>query len=268
MRMRRVLSSLQNGIRVMAGSKDIDIAKENLSNELHKQSGGALAAYRGKVLGNKAGFLELLRFELAAVFCQNLGGGLGYLLRKKILGPLFLTCGKSLILGKGIVLRKPGHIILGDNVAIDDFVMLDGCCEEEPAIRIGDNAIVSKGSVIQAKTGPLSIGDNCDIGAHTVLTSVSGITLASSVLIAGNCYIGGARYHLDNLNTPIMGQGIYSRGPISIGEGSWIGASATILDGVTIGKGCVIGAGSLVTADIPDYGVAVGVPARVIRSRA
>jgi len=249
----------------MAGSKDI--SKENLSNELHGKSGGALAAYRGKVLGNKASFLQLLRFELAAVFCMNLGGGLGYLLRKKMLAPLFQRCGKSLILGKGLVLRKPGHIMLGDNVAIDDFVMLDGCCEEEPAIRIGDNAVVSKGCVIQAKTGSLFVGENCDIGAHTVLTSVSGISLAPSVLIAANCYIGGARYHFEDMAAPIMNQGIYSRGPISIGEGSWIGASATILDGVTIGKGCVIGAGSLVTADIPDYGVAVGVPAKVIRSR-
>ncbi len=64
-----------------------------------------------------------------------------------------------------------------------------------------------------------------------------------------------------------MDQGIYSRGPISIGEGTWIGASATILDGVSIGRGCVIGAGSLVTANIPDYSIAVGVPAKVIRIR-
>lgn len=249
----------------MTGSKNI--AKENLSNELHGKSGGALSAYRGKVLGSGAGFLQLIRFELAAMFCQNLGGGLGYLVRKKMLAPLFQGCGKSLILGKGIVLRKPGHIVIGNNVAIDDYVMLDGCCEETPAIRIGDNAIISKACVIQAKTGSLDIGINCDIGAHTVISSISGITLAPSVLIAGNCYIGGARYHLEDLNIPIMNQGIYSRGPVSIGEGSWVGASATILDGVTIGKGCVIGAGSLVTADIPDYGVAVGVPAKVIRTR-
>ncbi len=249
----------------MTGSNDI--VKENLSKQLHQKSGGALAAYRGKVLGESAGFLKLLRFEIAAIFCMNLGGGLGYLLRKKILSSLFQTCGKSLILGKGIILRKPGHIELGDNVAIDDFVMLDGCCEGDPAIKIGDNVIVSKSCVIQAKTGPLDIGDNCDIGAHTIISSVSSITLASSVLIAGNCYIGGARYHMDDLEVPIMNQGIYSRGSVSIGENSWIGASATILDGVKIGRGCVIGAGSLVTKDVPDFGVAVGVPAKVIRYR-
>lgn len=249
----------------MAGSNDIE--KENLSHELHHKGGGSLAAYQGKVLGSKARMGQLLRFELAALLCQNLGGGLGYLLRKKIISPLFQSCGKSLILGRGVILRKPGYVSLGDNVAIDDYVMLDGCCEEEPAVKIGNNTIISKACVIQAKTGSLEIGDNCDIGAHTIISSISKVTLAASVLVAGNCYIGGARYHLEDRSSPIMNQGIYSRGPVSIGEGSWIGASATVLDGVNIGKGCVIGAGALVTADIPDYGIAVGVPAKVIRLR-
>lgn len=249
----------------MDGCKDI--AKENLSAELHQSSGGALAAYRKKVLGSRAGIGHLLRYELMAVCCSNLGGGIGYLFRKKLMAPLFQSCGKSPIFGKGIVLRKPGHIILGHNIAIDDYVMLDGCCEEEVAIKIGDRTVISNGCVIQAKTGSLDIGNNCDIGAHTIISSISGITLAPSVLIAGNCYIGGARYHLEDIETPIMNQGIYSRGPISIGEGTWIGASATILDGVSIGQGCVIGAGSLVTADIPDYAIVVGVPAKVIRIR-
>ena len=249
----------------MAGFKNI--AKENLSAELHQSSGGSLAAYRKKVLGNRAGIGHLLRYELVAVCCSNLGGGLGYAARKMLMAPLFQSCGKSPIFGKGIVLRKPGHIILGHSIAIDDYVMLDGCCEEEPAITVGDRVVISNGCVIQAKTGPLDIGDNCDIGAHTIISSISRIKLAPSVLIAGNCYIGGARYHLEDREIPIMDQGIYSRGPISIGEGTWIGASATILDGVSIGRGCVIGAGSLVTANIPDYSIAVGVPARVIRTR-
>lgn len=64
-----------------------------------------------------------------------------------------------------------------------------------------------------------------------------------------------------------MYQGVYSRGAATVGDGTWIGASATILDGISIGRGCVIGAGSLVTKDIPDYGIAVGTPAKVIRFR-
>jgi len=244
-----------------------NIAKENLSAELYKKPGGALVAYRKKVVGSHVGLGHFLRYELAAVCCLGLGGAPGYIARKMLLPPLFQSCGKSPIFGKGIVLRKPGHIVLGNNIAIDDYVMLDGCCEKEPAVIVGDNVIISNGCVIQAKTGLLEIGDNCDIGAHTLISSIGGIILAPSVLIAGHCYIGGGRYHQDDKTTPIMDQGIYSRGPISIGEGAWIGASATILDGVSIGQGAVIGAGSLVTANIPDYSIAVGIPARVVAER-
>ncbi len=246
----------------MDGYKKVD--KGNLSAELYQKSGGPLTAYRKKVVGSRVGFGHFLQYEFAALFCLGMGGAPGYIARKIVLGPLFQSCGKRPIFGKGIVIRKPGHIVLGNNIAIDDYVMLDGCCEEEPAMTLGDNVIISNSCIIQAKAGPLIIADNCDIGAHTMISSISGITLAPSVLIAGNCYIGGGRYHHHDTTTPIMDQGIYSRGPISIGEGTWIGASATVLDGVSIGKGSVIGAGSLVTADIPDHSVAIGIPARIV----
>jgi len=243
-----------------------DVVKEDLSRQLH-QGGSAVSRYKQKVLGNKTSYLRLLQFELAQIFCANLGGGLGYLLRKLTFASLFQSCGSGLILGKGIIIRKPGNISLGSNIAIDDQTLLDGGTGADSCIRIGNNCFISKGSVIQAKTGYLDIGDGCDIGAHVFIGSIGGIVLGSHVLIAGNCYIGGARYHLESTVTPIMHQGIYSRGPITIGTGTWLGASVTILDGVTIGENCVIGAGSLVTKDIPNYATAVGSPARVIHIR-
>ena len=251
----------------MDGFKGFDIAKEKLTDELYQQPGGALAAYRKKVLGTEASTWDLLRYELFALFCANLGGGAGYLLRKITAARLFQQCGSRIILGRGLILRKPRYITIGSNTAIDDYVMLDACIGKDNAITIGDNVIISKGCVVQAKTGTLSIGDRCDIGVQTIITSASAITLEQSVLIAGNCYIGGARYPLEDTNKTIMEQGTYSRGPLSIGEGSWIGASSTVLDGVRIGKGCVIGAGSVVSRDIPDYAVAVGTPARVMKIR-
>jgi acetyltransferase-like isoleucine patch superfamily enzyme len=244
-----------------------EINKKNLSAELHESSDSALARYRKKVLGGGAGTLRLLQYELAGLACLNLGGGLGYLLRRIFFSSLFADCGKGVILGRGLMIRRPGQIKIGDQVAIDDFTLLDGGMENELAVTIGAGSIISKGCVVQAKTRPLVMGENCDIGAHVLLSSIGGIILGDAVLIAGNCYIGGGRYHTEDLARPIMDQGVYSRGPVKIGDGTWIGASATILDGVTIGTGCVVGAGALVTRDIPDYGVAVGAPARVIRYR-
>lgn len=243
-----------------------DVAKEVLAQQLH-QGGNPVSRYKAKVLGANKSYLRLFQFEFSQLFCSNLGGGLGYLLRKMTFASLFKRCGKGAIFGRGIILRTPANISIGSNVAIDDHILLDGGTGAECTMRIGDKVVISKGCVIQAKTGPLDIGDECDIGAHVLISSVGGLTLAPNVLIAGNCYIGGGRYHLDSQETPIMYQGIYSRGPIAIGKGTWIGASATILDGVKIGKGCVIGAGALVTKDIPDFAIAVGSPAKVIQQR-
>lgn len=243
-----------------------NVAKGVLAEQLH-QGGSSVSRYKRKVMGADSTTLELCRFEIAQLLFANLGGGLGYLLRKLSLASLFHSCGKGIIFGRAIVLRSPANISLGDSVAIDDQTLLDGGTGGDCRLRIGDKVVISKGCVIQAKAGPLDIGRECDIGAHVILSSVGGIKLAPNVLIAGNCYFGGGRYHLESLATPIMYQGIYSRGVITIGEGTWIGASVTVLDGVTIGKGCVIGAGSLVTGDIPDYAVAVGSPAKVIKTR-
>lgn len=244
----------------------VTVEKQILSEQLHK-GGSPLQRYKEKVLGRNASTVQLFRFECAQLLFANLGGGAGYLLRKLSLAPLFASCGGGLILGKGIILRNPGNIDIGDNVAVDDHTLLDGGTGENSALSIGSRTLVSKGCVIQGKTGPLVIGKECDIGAHVILSSISGLTLEDNVLIAGNCYIGGARYNLHDLKTPIMYQGIYTRGPVTIGANTWIGASATILDGVTIGKGCVVGAGSVVTKDIPDYAIVVGSPARVVGSR-
>lgn len=243
-----------------------NVIKEVLAQQLH-QGGNPISRYKGKVLGANKSYLRLVQFEFSQLFCSNLGGGLGYLLRRLSLASLFASCGKGAIFGKALILRTPANISIGNNVAIDDHSLVDGGTGPECTMRIGDKVVISKGCVIQAKTGLLEIGDECDIGAHVILSSVGGIMLAPNVLIAGNCYIGGGRYHLDSHETPIMYQGIYSRGPVRIGEGTWIGASATILDGVSIGRGCVIGAGALVTKDIPDYAIAVGSPAKIIQQR-
>ena len=242
------------------------IEKTLLGAQLH-QGGNPFFRYKNKVLGSDKGYLHLLQFELSQICFANLGGGAGYLARRLSLSSLFRECGSGLILGRGIILRRLAAISLGKNVAIDDHTLIDGGMESACRIDIGAGVIISKGSVIQAKNGPLEIGDECDIGAHTIISSAGGIFLAPNVLIAGNCYIGGARYNLDALDTPIMYQGVYSRGPIRVGEGTWIGASVNILDGVTIGKGCVVGAGSTVLKDIPDYSIAVGSPATVIKNR-
>ncbi len=255
-------------MRKDVSGKYIKIEKSSLHDDLHGSSSSAFARYRKKVLGGHAGTMQLVQYELANFLCMNTGGGLGYLLRRLMYSSLFESCGENVILGKGLVIRKPAQIVVGNLVSIDDYCQLDaGGVQQKNTINVGDGVLLSLGCILQTKTNPLVVGDNCAIGAYTILTSIGGIILGDSVLIAGNCYIGGGRYHLEDIDVPIAKQGLYSRGPVKIGDGSWIGASVTILDGVTIGKGCVIGAGSVVTKDIPDYAIALGSPAEVVRYR-
>lgn len=208
-----------------------------------------------------------LAYEFASLFLCNLGGGLGYLLRKMMYAKLFQAMGPGAIIGRGVVFRHPERIRLGRRVAVDDYVLLDASGAGPEGVQLGDEVIVSRNCILQGKTGPVVIGDKADIGANTVITAATGVYLAPSVLIAGNCYIGGSRYGTGRLDVPIMEQGWFSRGPVHIGAGSWLGAGAIVLDGVRIGQGCIVGAGAVVTKDLADYTVATGVPAAAVRRR-
>ena len=244
----------------------ITIDRQALSLELHNIRMSAMQRYKQKAAGD-LDWPGFIRYELANLCLVNMGGGLGYRLRNLFYGPIFRQLDAGVIIGRGVVVRHPRRISLGAQVAIDDNVLLDASGAGVEGLRLGKRAIVSRNCIVQGKTGPVAIGENTDIGVNTIITSVSGIFLEPSVLVAGNCYIGGSRYYAGRRDMPIMNQGWYSHGPIHIGEGSWIGAGVIVLDGVTIGKGCIVGAGAVVTRSLPDYSVSTGVPAKVIRYR-
>jgi acetyltransferase-like isoleucine patch superfamily enzyme len=248
---------------VSEGSK---IDKIPLVEQLHNNGGSAFSRYKCKAAGDLS-FMKLLVYELFHLVFANLGGAAGYLTRKILAGSLFQQVGSSLILGRGLVIRHPGKIRTGNNVAIDDYVFLDASGSGEKGVYLGDGVILSRNCVVQGKTGPVILENRVDVGCNTVFSSVSGITVGEATIIAGNCYIGGGRYIHDDPEMPIMDQGGYSHGPITVGPMGWIGAGAIILDGVTLGRGVIVGAGSVVTKDVPDFGVVAGVPAKLLRLR-
>jgi acetyltransferase-like isoleucine patch superfamily enzyme len=242
------------------------IPKTPLSEQLSRSGESALDRYRQKAAGDLSLF-RLLQYEIMMTFFSGLGGGAGYALRKLLAGSLFREVGKGLILGRGVALRHPNNMRLGDNVAIDDYVMLDASGAGEKGVQIGDQVIISRNCVIQGKTGYVHLGRKTDIGCNTMITSASGVSIGAHGLIGGNCYIGGGRYYTERLDIPMMEQGVYSQGEVIIEDDVWIGAGAVVLDGIHIGKGCIIGAGAVVTKDLPDYAVALGIPARIVGNR-
>ena len=107
----------------------------------------------------------------------------------------------------------------------------------------------------------ISIGDWTTIGYHVFLFASAGITIGESCLIAPFCYLVDANHGIEGHG--LIREQPLTAAPIVIKDGAWLGARVTVLPGVTIGQGAVIGAGSVVTKDIPDFAIAAGSPAQV-----
>lgn len=174
-----------------------------------------------------------------------------------------------LILKQEIGLRKKnGFFEFGSNSIIQKpFLQLTGC----KSMRIGHNTTILSNcrlSVYDASDDVnLTIGDNCYIGFgfSALASSHAKIVIGDNVLFASNVLITNENHGINpELNMPYMDQPLSAK-DVSIGDGCWIGEQVCILPGVTIGKKCIIGAGSVVTKSIPSYSIAVGNPARVIK---
>jgi galactoside O-acetyltransferase len=133
-------------------------------------------------------------------------------------------------------------------------------------ISLGDNVIIGPNCILTSDEGDLSIGSNSGLNSNVTLgADLGSIKIGNDVIVGMNTVMRAANHKFDASPTiPIREPG-HDRGEIIIQDDVWIGANVTILPHVTIGSHCVIGAGSVVTHNIPSGSVAVGVPAKVIR---
>jgi acetyltransferase-like isoleucine patch superfamily enzyme len=143
----------------------------------------------------------------------------------------------------------------------------------ERHIHIGANTMVGPGAVLSAGWGPghpnlpdvvVRIGDRCLIGRGSSVIGHRLIEIGDDVWTGYDVRIADMNHGYEDVTRPISGQWM-PEDPIRIGDGSWLGHHVVVLPGVTIGKHVTVGAGSVVTDDLPDYSVAVGVPAKVVR---
>ncbi|TSD65873.1 acyltransferase [Inquilinus sp. KBS0705] len=129
-------------------------------------------------------------------------------------------------------------------------------------LTINNNAELSKGVVIKAYGGKVTIHQNVFLGEYVVIYGHGDVQIGENTLIAMHTCIVSANHTVPNKTTLIRSQPDILM-PVTIGKDVWIGAGAKILAGVSIGDGCVIGAGAVVTKDLPPYAIAVGVPANI-----
>lgn len=137
-------------------------------------------------------------------------------------------------------------------------------------IFIGENVRIQNLSWIQSTplTGTskseLIIGKNTTIGHFNHIIATKSVVIGRDVLTADKVYISDNIHGYKNISLPIKDQPIIQKRRVNIGDDCWLGENVCVI-GACIGKHCVIGANSVVTKDIPDYSIAVGAPARIIK---
>lgn len=135
-------------------------------------------------------------------------------------------------------------------------------------VSIGNNVSIGNGAeffpVENGYSSKIIIGNGVVIGDYNRFASMNSITIEDDVLFAAYVHITDHSHEYRDINLPIMNQGIFTKGPVHIKKGAWIGLRASILSGVTIGEHAVVAAGAIVTKDVPAYSVVAGCPARVI----
>ncbi|HVX52826.1 MAG TPA: acyltransferase [Chitinophagaceae bacterium] len=128
--------------------------------------------------------------------------------------------------------------------------------------ELGERSVIETFSTVNNGVGDVFIGNNTLVGIGNVL--IGPLRIGNNVIMAQNIVVSGLNHIYEDIKIPIVQQNV-TTAAISIGDDCWVGANAVITAGVSIGKHCVIAAGAVVTKNIPDYSVAVGNPARVIK---
>lgn len=156
----------------------------------------------------------------------------------------------------------------GAGVFIGDYSYLN--CYSRGGVTLRRNVTVREFAWLQLTSRLDSPGDSIEIGDDTYIGPRSILGAAAALRIGRRCQIGAnvsfiAESHLFTAGDEIFSQGV-SRSGITVGDDCWIGNNAVVLDGVEIGAGSVVGAAKVATKSLPARAVAVGVPARVIRT--
>lgn len=141
----------------------------------------------------------------------------------------------------------------------------------EDRIEIGRGVFIGANSWLQTlpdgdnSSSAMYIGSGTSVAGGCVISAVRRVVLEEDVLIARNVYISDHSHRFTDVDRPVLAQGVDKIQPVLIKRGVWLGQNVVVCPGVTIGIGAVIGANSVVNHDVPDWSVAVGAPARVIK---
>jgi acetyltransferase-like isoleucine patch superfamily enzyme len=151
--------------------------------------------------------------------------------------------GRRVRLGRSVRVDRPWAVTVGERAEIEADVWFK-VVSDEAKVEVGAYTFIGRGTEIDSS-------EAVSIGAH--------VLIAPGVFITDHSHVIEGREHID-------GQGCIAASVV-IGDGAWLGAHCVVLPGVHVGRGAVVGAGAVVTSDVPDWAIVAGVPARVRRHR-
>jgi acetyltransferase-like isoleucine patch superfamily enzyme len=223
--------------------------------------------YRDLFYGNTS-LGHVIACELIVTFTAGIPGAFGLFLRKKLYPLMFRKTGRGVIFGRNMTVRHGHKIELGDGVILDDNSVLDAKGESNQGIAVGDGVYIGRHTIVYCKNGDIRIGRAVNISSNCQIFSSNRLSIGSQTVIGAFTYLlSGGEYDYAKGEPPFAEQsGTNTKGPLDIGPNCWISAGVTVLDAASIGEHCVIGAGAVVTKPVPPHSIAVGVPARVVKS--
>jgi len=192
------------------------------------------------------------------------------ILRGSLIKFSFKSSKGFVFIGKNVRLKHKNLISTGKTTFIGDYVEINALSRN--GVQIGDNVSIHRSTIIDCTGGIRSIGEGIQIGNSVGFSPNCYIQVRGSVKIGDNVIFGpnvkifSENHNFHDINTPITSQGETRKG-VNIESDVWVGSSAVILDGVTIGKNSIIAAASLVNKDVPPNSIVAGIPAKIIKNR-
>jgi acetyltransferase-like isoleucine patch superfamily enzyme len=192
------------------------------------------------------------------------------LLRGYVRRPLMGSARGFLFLGRNVTIRHAHLLRTGRGVVLDDNVFVDALGEW--GVRLGDGVTVARGCVIRSSSvlwttsKGFVMGSNSSLGEYSFVGAAGGVKIGSNVLGGQRLSFHSENHNYEDTTRPMREQGVRREGIVIEGD-CWLGSGAIFLDGVTVGHGSIVAAGSVVTKSVPAYSIVAGVPAKVIGQR-
>lgn len=236
-----------------------------IQKELFDAKRSKVDKYRELVIG-RAGFGPLLAYELVVMISSWVPGALGLWLRAKLYPMILGRVGRNVVFGANVTIRHPHKIQIGDNVVIDDHCCLDAKGTDNQGIVIGEGVFIGRNTILSCKNGDILVEDHANLGFNCEIFSASRVRIGKRMLMAAYTYLVGGDHLYDRVDIPVLEQGRTARG-IDVDENVWLGTHVVVTDGSRIGRDAIIGAGAVVVGEIPEFAIAAGIPAKVVRDR-